>query len=217
MAPVVVIVDPSWSLCSGNDEHVLHFFSRAKPGIASGKARSNTDQCRKEGTRMTQVWRNGRWLWLFALLLSLCVLESTKTILWAQAGKPVTKADLQQVANESNVEITTIGRKSGKPHTKPIWFVYDQGHLYLQAGQEGKTDWYQNLKKNPQITLKIGTLTFTGKAQFIDDPQETERIHNLFRQKYLRARLAGVVGSSIGHGRAVEVIFAEAASPSLTP
>jgi hypothetical protein len=83
--------------------------------------------------------------------------------------------------------------------------VYDQGHLYLQAGQEGKTDWYQNLKKNPQMALKIGAVSFSGKAQFIDDPKETERIHSLFSQKYFAARVAGVVGSSIGHGRAVEV------------
>jgi deazaflavin-dependent oxidoreductase (nitroreductase family) len=144
--------------------------------------------------------------WYGALLLSLCLFGGVPaTTTWAQTEKPVTKADLEQVANESNVEITTIGRKSGKPHTKPIWFVYDQGHLYLQAGREGKTDWYQNLKKNPQLTLKIATLTFTGKAQFIDEAKETERIHNLFKSKYLAARVAGAVGSSIGHGRAVEV------------
>lgn len=139
------------------------------------------------------------------LLVSLSILLGIPVITGAQSEKPVTKADLQQVANESNVEITTIGRKSGKSHTKPIWFVYDQGHLYLQAGREGKTDWYQNLKKNAQLTLKISGLTFTGKAQFIDDEKETERIHNLFKQKYFAARVAGVVGSSIGHGRAVEV------------
>ena len=155
---------------------------------------------------MTQGWRNGRRQWFFLLLTGLCMLGSLPATSFAQAEKPTTKADLQQVANESNVEITTIGRKSGKPHTKPIWFVYDQGHLYLQAGREGKTDWYQNLKKNPQITLKIGAVTFAGKVQFIDDAKETERIHNLFKQKYFAARVAGVVGSSIGHGRAVEVI-----------
>lgn len=162
-------------------------------------------------------WRNERWRRIFSLFMSLCVLESTTATLWAQATKSVTKADLQQVADESNVEITTIGRKSGKPHTKPIWFVYDQGHLYLQAGREGKTDWFQNLKKNPKITLKVGAVSFSGKAQFIDDAKETERIHDLFKQKYFAARVAGVVGSSIGHGRAVEVIFEETASPSLTP
>ena len=154
---------------------------------------------------MMQLSRITSCQWYGVLLASLWVLGGVPATAVAQAEKPITKADLQQVANESNVEITTSGRKSGKPHTKPIWFVYDQGHLYLQAGREGKTDWYQNLKKNPQLTLKIGALTFTGKARFIEEEQETERIHNLFTQKYLAARVAGVVGSSIGHGRAVEV------------
>lgn len=123
----------------------------------------------------------------------------------AQQGKPVTRADLEKVANQSTVDITTIGRKSGQPHTKPIWFVYDQGHFYIQSGKGEKSDWYLNLQKNPQLTLKIGELTFTGKAKFIDDPKETERVHGLFRSKYLLARAAGMVGWVIGHGKVVEV------------
>ena len=81
----------------------------------------------------------------------------------------------------------------------------DQGNLYLQSGKEGQTNWYQNLKKNPQMTLKIGTVTVNGKAKFINDPKETERIHESSSKKYLMARIAGAVGSSIGHGKAVEV------------
>ena len=55
------------------------------------------------------------------------------------------------------------------------------------------------------MTLKIGTVTVNGKAKFINDSKETERIHDLFSKKYLIARIAGAVGSSIGHGKAVEV------------
>lgn len=112
---------------------------------------------------------------------------------------------LAQVANESTLEITTIGRKSGKPRTKPIWFVYDQGALYIQSGQEGKTHWYRNLQKNPQMQLKIGQLTLTGRAQFMTDTAESERVHDLFRSKYSLARVAGFVGSSIGHGKVILV------------
>jgi len=139
------------------------------------------------------------------LIFGVTLLTSTAGFLFAQEAKPVAKADLEKVANESTVELTTTGRKSGKAHTKPIWFVYDQGHLYLQSGKGGKSDWYQNLKKNPQMTLQIGTVTFQGKAKFIDEQKETERIHSLFSAKYVGARLAGMVGSSIGHGKAVEV------------
>jgi deazaflavin-dependent oxidoreductase (nitroreductase family) len=141
------------------------------------------------------------------LILGLILFASTGDSLFAQEAKPVAKAELEKVANESTVEITTTGRKSGKAHTKPIWFVYDQGHLYLQSGKGGKSDWYQNLKKNPQMSLKIGSVTFNGKAKFIDDEKETERIHGLFRSKYMGARLAGMVGSSIGHGKAMEVLL----------
>lgn len=127
----------------------------------------------------------------------------------AQEEKVITRADLEKIADHSTVEITTIGRKSGKSHSIPIWFVYEQGHFYIQSGREGKSDWYQNLKKNPQITLKIETLSFTGKANFIDDDKETERIHDLFRSKYLRARIANLFGSQVGHGKVVKVEWRE--------
>lgn len=145
--------------------------------------------------------RNASWV----LVLIICTVSGIPKWGDAQEGKAVTRADLEKVANQSEVEITTIGRKSGQPHTKPIWFVYDQGHFYIQSGKEGKSDWYLNLKKNPQLTLKIDTITFSGKAKFIDDPKETERIHGLFSDKYLRARVAGLIGSSVGHGKAVEI------------
>ena len=112
---------------------------------------------------------------------------------------------LARVADESTLEITTIGRKSGKPRTKPIWFVYDQGVLYIQSGQDGKTHWYRNLQKNPQMQLKIGQLVLTGKAHFVTDTAESERVHDLFRSKYSLARVAGFVGSSIGHGKVILV------------
>jgi deazaflavin-dependent oxidoreductase (nitroreductase family) len=146
------------------------------------------------------LWRGVLWFW--GILLVVCSLLGGAL---AQEGKTVTRADLEKAASQSTVEITTIGRKSGKPHAKPIWFVYDQGHFYIQSGQEGKSDWYQNLKKNPQIKLKIEALTFAGKAKFIEDEKETERIHGLFRSKYLRARLSYLIGSQVGHGEVVEV------------
>ena len=148
---------------------------------------------------------NAQQRWFLSVVLGLMLLAGVPAWLVAQEGQSPTRADLEKVADQSTVELTTIGRKSGKPHTTPIWFVYDQGRLYLQAGKGGKTDWYLNLKKNPQMTLKIGTVTLSGKAKFIADPKETERLHGLFASKYLRARLAGMVGSSVGHGKVVEV------------
>ena len=123
----------------------------------------------------------------------------------AQAQETSLHDKLAQLAEESTLEITTLGRKSGKPRTKPIWFVYEQGCLYIQSGKEGKTNWYRNLQKNAQMWIKIANLALTGKAKFIEDRAETERVHTLFSSKYTFARFAGLVGSSIGQGKVVEV------------
>ena len=123
----------------------------------------------------------------------------------AQAQETSLHDKLAQLAEESTLEITTLGRKSGKPRTKPIWFVYEQGCLYIQSGKEGKTNWYRNLQKNAQMWIKIANLALTGKAKFIEDRAETERVHTLFNSKYTFARFAGLVGSSIGQGKVVEV------------
>ena len=68
--------------------------------------------------------------------------------------------------------------------------------------------------KSPQMQLKIGQLTLTGKAQFVTDTAESEKVHDLFRSKYALARAAGFVGSSIGHG---EVILVEHLTEAVPP
>ncbi len=134
----------------------------------------------------------------------------------AAAGRAEPAAALESVAAESTLDITTIGRKSGKPRTKTIWFVYDRGRLYVQSGQDGKTHWYRNLQQTPEMQLAIGALRLTGRAKFVANAEETARVHALFRSKYAFARVAGFVGASIGHGRVVEVEdLQRAAAPQL--
>ena len=55
------------------------------------------------------------------------------------------------------------------------------------------------------MELAINMLVLKGQAHIVEDPAETERVHNLFNNKYLRARIAQTFGSSIGQGEVVEV------------
>ena len=166
---------------------------------------SSTD--RQKSTRFLLTVRKRHWTGLMLLFVSLSMGTSS------HAQESRLQDALAQVADESTLEITTIGRKSGKPRTTPIWFVYDQGALYIQSGKDGKTHWYRNLQKNTQMQLKIGQLTLTGKAQFVTDTTESEKVHDLFRSKYALARAAGFVGSSIGHGEVILVEHLTEAAP----
>jgi deazaflavin-dependent oxidoreductase (nitroreductase family) len=118
---------------------------------------------------------------------------------------PEVSAALARIAGASTIELTTTGRKSGKPHTKPIWFVVDGGRLVVQAGKDGKTDWYQNLGQSPTATVRQGDYTFRVRAKRVEDSARVEAIHRLFLDKYTSAWLLSFVGSSIGRGRPVEL------------
>lgn len=116
-----------------------------------------------------------------------------------------TADDLRAVADQSTVELTTVGRRSGQPRTVTIWFVVDASRLYVQAGSGGSADWYRNLAANPALSLRIGSLALRGRARPIDDAGETARVHALFEQKYLRARVFGWFGGQTGHGKVVVI------------
>jgi deazaflavin-dependent oxidoreductase (nitroreductase family) len=122
-----------------------------------------------------------------------------------EAPLPEVAAALARVARESTIDLTTTGRKTGKQHTRPIWFVVSDGKILVQAGDDGKADWYQNLMKSPIATARQGDLTFRVRGRPVDDPARVAAIHRLFLDKYTSAWLLSFVGSSIGRGRPVEL------------
>ncbi len=56
--------------------------------------------------------------------------------------------------NDHLIDITTIGRKTGKPQTLELAFHNFDGDLYI-SGRPGKRDWYANLVANPQFTFHL--------------------------------------------------------------
>ena len=127
----------------------------------------------------------------------------------ALAAAPASADRLQElrgVEDQSTVNLVTTGRKSGQPRTVTIWFVHDAGRIYVQSGKDGKTDWYRNVLAKPEVTLELEGLTVQGKARPIDDPGEAERIHQLFRDKYLTARVMSWIGAGgFGQGKVVAI------------
>ena len=52
------------------------------------------------------------------------------------------------------IDITTIGRESGQPRRKEIWFHNIDGTVYI-TGTPGKRDWYANLVAHPEFTFHL--------------------------------------------------------------
>lgn len=131
-----------------------------------------------------------------AVLIAACLLAATATL----AGPTIDAAQ----RDISTLELTTTGRKSGQPRTVTIWFVVGD-HLYVQSGRDGKTDWYQNIRKTPAVTVKIGEQQWKGQARPVADAAESERVHQLFKEKYLTSRIMSWFGGGFGVGKVVAI------------
>jgi deazaflavin-dependent oxidoreductase (nitroreductase family) len=99
----------------------------------------------------------------------------------ASDGRAVTAADAVARAldigpdsspAERNIDITTVGRRTGIPRRVEVWFHRVDGRWYL-TGMPGPRSWYANLRANPRfiVHLKHGvTADLAATARPVDEP-----------------------------------------------
>jgi deazaflavin-dependent oxidoreductase (nitroreductase family) len=94
-------------------------------------------------------------------------------------------APFERLANENFCYLTTVGRKTGKPHTIEIWFARQNGSLYLLSGGGESADWVRNLRKTPAVRVRIGSRTVAAKAHAVTAPGEDALARRLLDEKYM--------------------------------
>jgi deazaflavin-dependent oxidoreductase (nitroreductase family) len=80
--------------------------------------------------------------------------------------------------------VTTVGRVTGNEHTVEIWFAVDGDTAYILAGGGHASDWVKNAKRQPAVTVRIGTKTFEGTARIVEDGDEDALARRLLLEKY---------------------------------
>jgi deazaflavin-dependent oxidoreductase (nitroreductase family) len=91
---------------------------------------------------------------------------------------------LEASKREREVKLTTIGRKSGKPHQVTIWITTDGKHLYIRSGQGLRRNWPQNLVARGEGLLRLGKTEVKVKPGHVTDPVEARAVSALYRRKY---------------------------------
>jgi deazaflavin-dependent oxidoreductase (nitroreductase family) len=82
------------------------------------------------------------------------------------------------------ITITVTGRKSGRTISLPIWFVWDDGKLYLLPVKGSDTQWYKNVLKNPSIRIDAGGAQSQLKVLAVTDVTQVKSVVEKFRGKY---------------------------------
>ena len=93
-------------------------------------------------------------------------------------------APFERLANEDFCYLTTIGRRTGKPHTIEIWFARANGTLFLLSGGGASADWVRNLHKTPAVRVRIGSRTVAARARKVT-PEEDALARRLLDEKYM--------------------------------
>jgi len=81
--------------------------------------------------------------------------------------------------------LTHTGRKSGLPHQTVIEVVnHDKttNTYYVVSGWGEKSDWYQNIRKTPQVTVNVRGRKFQTKAEFIPVEKAIEIVNTYTRE-----------------------------------
>jgi deazaflavin-dependent oxidoreductase (nitroreductase family) len=56
--------------------------------------------------------------------------------------------------HDRTIDITTTGRRSGRPRSVEIWFHNLDGRIYI-TGLPGRRDWYANVVANPEFMFHL--------------------------------------------------------------
>ena len=97
----------------------------------------------------------------------------------------MTKGGLAEgLSQASEINITVTGRKSGKAVTIPIWFVLEDGTLYLLPVKGSETQWYKNVTSKPEMRIEAAGAESDVRVAPVTDAKEVSAVVDRFRRKY---------------------------------
>jgi deazaflavin-dependent oxidoreductase (nitroreductase family) len=98
---------------------------------------------------------------------------------------PVTNdALIDRLSHANEITITVTGRISGRAISKPVWFVLEDGKLYLLPVYGSDTQWYKNILEKPAMRIDARGAAGKFNAVPITDAKQVESVVEKFRKKY---------------------------------
>jgi hypothetical protein len=82
------------------------------------------------------------------------------------------------------INISVSGRKSWRAISIPVWFVLEEGKLYLLPVQGSDTQWYKNVLNNPMIRIEARGAEAEVKVVVVTDTTQVASVVEKFRAKY---------------------------------
>lgn len=92
--------------------------------------------------------------------------------------------EMAWAADDDHCTLTTYDRDSGMAHDVEMRFALQGGRIYMLSDEGGDAHWVQNLLRNPEVSVRIGSETVAGMGRAIADGPEAETARHLLAAKY---------------------------------
>src|SRR5260370_29264670 len=90
----------------------------------------------------------------------------------------------QGAGGEREVQVTTDGRKTGKPRRVTIWIGTDGKRLYIRSGQGMRRHWPQNLLAKGEGLVRLGKADVKGEPRLVNHPTRTPAVFGRYSSEY---------------------------------
>lgn len=74
----------------------------------------------------------------------------------------------EDLAATRTIDLTTYGRKTGRPRTVEIWWFYVDGRFII-TGTPGRRDWLANVRHDPRVVIGVDGTQIEATAHEILD------------------------------------------------
>lgn len=92
----------------------------------------------------------------------------------------------ERLGSEDFAYLTTTGRITGKRHTIEIWFALHDGVIYLLSGGGAKAHWVRNIRKDPNVRIRVGSRSIAARARILRAGTKEDRLaRELLDGKYM--------------------------------
>gem|GEM_PF-462343 len=79
--------------------------------------------------------------------------------------------------------LTTTGRKSGLPRTGGVSFMPLGDRYVIFSGWGVRSNWYQNLRANPEVIIQVGRRRMRATARLVEDPERRRDLMLMMQQR----------------------------------
>ena len=89
-----------------------------------------------------------------------------------------------RLSRNREINISVIGRKSGRTISIPVWFVSEDDKLFLLPVEGSDTQWYKNVLKNHTIGIDARGAQAEFQGVPVTDGTGVSSVVKKFRDKY---------------------------------